>query len=99
MLAEVRATAERLGAKPTLARVDALERQLNSSSPTYPAGLTAREVDVLRFVATGMSDVEVAEALSISPRTVSTHLTSIYTKLDVNSRTAAAIVARDLDLL
>jgi ATP/maltotriose-dependent transcriptional regulator MalT len=57
--------------------------------PAYPAGLSAREVDILRLVAQGLSDIEVAERLVISPRTVTTHLTSIYNKLGVNSRVAA----------
>lgn len=57
--------------------------------PSYPAGLTAREVEVLRWVAAGYTDNEIAEKLIISPRTVSTHLTSIYNKLGVASRTAA----------
>ncbi len=99
VLAEVRTVAESLDARPTLARVTALENQISVAPPVYPAGLTTREVDVLRLVATGMSDVEVAEELSISPRTVSSHLTSIYTKLEVNSRTAAAMAARDLSLV
>ena len=59
------------------------------TSPTYPAGLTAREVEVLRLVAQGLTDAEVAEQLVISPRTVNTHLTSIYSKLQVTSRSAA----------
>ncbi len=58
-------------------------------SPRYPAGLTTREVEVLRLVAHGLTDVQVAEQLVISPRTVNTHLTSIYNKLGVDSRTAA----------
>jgi DNA-binding CsgD family transcriptional regulator len=95
LLADVRAIAEGLDAAPTLARVAALEQRLSSGLPAYPAGLTAREVDVLRLVARGMSDAEVAERLFISPRTVGSHLTSIYTKLDVGSRTAAAAAARD----
>ncbi len=55
----------------------------------YPAGLSAREVGVLRLVAQGLTDAQVAERLVISPRTVNTHLTSIYHKLGVDSRTAA----------
>lgn len=55
----------------------------------YPAGLTAREVEVLRWVTLGLTDIQVAEKLVISPRTVSTHLTSIYNKLGVSSRSAA----------
>jgi len=56
---------------------------------SYPAGLTAREVEVLRLVAQGLSDAQVAEKLVISPRTVNSHLTSIYNKLGVDSRAAA----------
>lgn len=65
---------------------------------TYPVGLTSREVEVLRMVAKGLSDAEVAEALVISIRTVTTHLTSIYNKLGVNSRTAATRFALEHSL-
>ena len=57
--------------------------------PIHPLGLTAREVDVLRLVAEGLTDAKVAEKLVLSPRTVSTHLRSIYNKLGINSRSAA----------
>jgi DNA-binding CsgD family transcriptional regulator len=57
--------------------------------PIHPSGLTRREVDVLRLVAEGLTDTKVAEQLVLSPRTVSTHLRSIYNKLGINSRTAA----------
>src|SRR5258708_30185006 len=66
-----------------------------SSSPTtaspltYPNGLTTREVEVLRLVAQGLTNEQVAQRLVISPRTVDTHLTSIYSKIGVSSRTAA----------
>ncbi len=59
------------------------------SSPLYPDVLTAREVEVLRVVAQGLTNEQVAERLVISPRTVDTHLTSIYSKIGVSSRTAA----------
>ncbi|HJT58697.1 MAG TPA: protein kinase [Ktedonobacteraceae bacterium] len=62
---------------------------LSSSFPVYPDGLTAREVEVLRLLAEGMSVAQIAEALIISPRTVSTHITSIYRKIQVSSRSAA----------
>ena len=65
----------------------------------YPAGLTPREVDVLRLVADGLTDAQVAQALVISPRTVNAHLTSVYRKLDVNSRTAASRFAIEQGLL
>jgi len=57
--------------------------------PSYPDGLTAREVEVLRIVAQGLTNEQVAKRLVISPRTVDTHLTSIYSKIGVSSRTAA----------
>ncbi len=59
------------------------------TAPTYPAGLTAREVEILRLVVQGLTDAQVAEQLVISPRTVNWHLTSIYSKLGVSSRAAA----------
>ncbi len=58
-------------------------------SPTYPAGLTTREVEVLRLVAGGLTDLQIAEKLVLSPRTVHTHISSIYNKLGVSSRSAA----------
>jgi DNA-binding CsgD family transcriptional regulator len=54
------------------------------------ADLTAREIAVLRLVAQGLTDAQVAERLIISPRTVNAHLRSIYSKLGVTTRTAAA---------
>ena len=57
--------------------------------PTYPAGLTAREVEVLRLVSSGLTDLQIAEKLVLSPRTVHAHISSIYNKLDVTSRSAA----------
>ncbi len=52
-------------------------------------GLTEREIEVLRSVAHGLTDVQVAEQLMISPRTVHSHLNSIYSKLGITSRSAA----------
>ncbi len=68
-------------------------------SPAYPAGLTAREVEVLRLVAAGLTDAQVADQLVISLRTVTTHLTSIYNKLGVNSRTSATRFAVERHLV
>jgi DNA-binding CsgD family transcriptional regulator len=88
---EARAICESLAAGPTLKRIDALLLRLEARPATigYPAGLTPREVDVLRLVAQGLTDAEVAERLFMARRTVNTHLTSIYTKLNVSSRAAA----------
>jgi DNA-binding NarL/FixJ family response regulator len=61
--------------------------------------LTGRELDVLRLVAVGNSNAEIAERLVLSDKTVARHLTNIFAKLDVPSRTAAVAYARDHDLL
>lgn len=54
-------------------------------SPKYPAGLTEREVEVLCLVARGLTDDQIARQLVIAPRTVNSHLTSIYRKIGVSS--------------
>jgi DNA-binding NarL/FixJ family response regulator len=59
------------------------------TSPIYPHGLTAREVDVLRLLAQGFTNAQIAEALVVSLLTVKAHLRSIYSKLGVTSRSAA----------
>lgn len=73
--------------------------RINSASTSYPAGLSQREVEVLRLVAAGMTDPQVAETLVLSTRTVSTHLRSIYRKLNVTSRQAATRFALEHHLL
>ena len=57
--------------------------------PMMEFHLTKREIEILRLVATGITDAQVAKELFLSTRTVSKHLESIYNKLQVNSRTAA----------
>ena len=64
-------------------------RMHTEASPAYPEGLSGREVEVLRLLAHGLTDAQIAEALVISPRTVNAHLRSIYAKLNVTSRHAA----------
>ena len=64
-----------------------------------PHGLTAREVEVLRLVAGGSSNREVADALVVSEHTVARHLQNIYAKLGVSSRTAASAFAFEHGLL
>ena len=71
-----------------LERLD-LRRELKGSG----AGLSLRETEVLRLVAGGLTDGEVAERLFVSPRTVHAHLRAVYRKLGVGSRTAAVHAA------
>ena len=61
--------------------------------PTLPDGLTAREAEVLRLVASGKSNAQIAAELVLSEKTVARHLSNIFAKLGVNSRTAAAAYA------
>jgi predicted ATPase/DNA-binding CsgD family transcriptional regulator len=63
--------------------------------PTYPDGLTAREVEVLRLLAGGLTDIQIAEKLVLSPRTVHAHISSIYNKLGVTSRSMATRYAME----
>jgi DNA-binding NarL/FixJ family response regulator len=58
-----------------------------------PDGLSAREVEVLRLVASGQSNPQIADTLFLSPKTVQRHLSNIFTKTGVTSRTAAAAYA------
>jgi DNA-binding NarL/FixJ family response regulator len=87
-LETARAAFGRLGARPDQARVDALVGRDHTDG-----GLTAREVEVLRLVASGRSNAEIAAALVISEHTVARHLQNIFGKLGVSTRTAAAAYA------
>ncbi len=69
------------------------------SPPARPAGLTAREVEVLRLVARGRTNREVAERLVISPKTVGRHVENLYRKIGVSSRAAAAVYAMENELI
>lgn len=69
------------------------------SGATYPDGLSAREVEVLRFIAQGWTDARIAEQLVISRRTVNTHLTSIYSKIQVTTRSGATRYAMEHHLV
>jgi predicted ATPase/DNA-binding NarL/FixJ family response regulator len=66
-----------------------------SASAEYPAGLTAREVEVLRLVATGLTNGQIAEQLVVSPYTINAHLRTIFGKIGVTSRSAATRWAAD----
>lgn len=95
--------AELLAARRTFAGVGAApaERDVATLLGEHgaPAGLTAREVEVLRLVATGSSNPEIAAALVLSEKTVARHMSNIFTKLDVRTRTAAAAFAYEQRLL
>ena len=64
----------------------------------FSAGLTAREVEVLRLVAQGRSNREIAAELFIAEKTARNHVERVYTKLGVNNRTQATLAAIDRGL-
>ena len=61
--------------------------------PAELASLTARERDVLRLIAKGMTNDAIAEELFVSPRTVTTHITRMYAKLGISNRAEAVAIA------
>jgi DNA-binding CsgD family transcriptional regulator len=81
---------ERLGALPDLARAESLSGRAGTAD-TH--GLTARELEVLRLVAAGKTNRDIAASLVISEHTVARHVQNIFTKLGVSSRTAATAFA------
>lgn len=80
---------QRLGAAPDVAEATALI----GGGQELPGGISAREAEVLRLVAVGKTNREIADELVISPHTVARHLQNIFAKLDVPSRSAATAFA------
>ncbi|MFV2178316.1 response regulator transcription factor, partial [Actinomadura sp. LOL_011] len=103
------AASVRLGTAADLARglraeplaglvADLLRRTRSPRNGTAPLGLTPREFEVLRLVAEGRSNRDIAAALFISAKTASVHVSNILGKLDVASRGEAAATAHRLSL-
>jgi ATP/maltotriose-dependent transcriptional regulator MalT len=85
-----------LGAVPDLARAQSLSRM---AVATPASGLTGRELEVLRLVATGMTNRSIAADLFLSEKTVARHVSNIFTKLGLSSRAAATAYAYEHDLV
>jgi DNA-binding NarL/FixJ family response regulator len=88
---------EQLGAAPDLARTQALFRGRAAAKPA--GGLTARELEVLRLVATGKTNRSIAADLFLSEKTVARHVSNIFSKLGLSSRAAATAYAYEHDLV
>jgi len=87
-------TFEKLGAAPAAAQAAALTAPASAqASPRAGTGLTGREIEVLRLVATGAKNRTIAGRLRISEKTVARHVSNIFTKLDLSSRAAATAYA------
>jgi DNA-binding NarL/FixJ family response regulator len=80
---------------------DALPSERDGSGPTrgYPHGLTEREVEVLRHLASGKTNGEIAEELFVSVRTVERHVANIYAKIGTRGRANATAYALSLNLI
>jgi DNA-binding CsgD family transcriptional regulator len=85
-----------LGAVSDLGHAQALSRRADARPP---GGLTPRELEVLRLVATGMTNRAIAADLFLSEKTVARHVSNIFTKLDLSSRAAATAYAYEHDLV
>jgi len=98
------ATATRLEAAPLQSALEALARRgrldlgVGRAAQRTPAGLTPRELEVLRLLVEGRSNRQIAEQLFISAKTASVHVTNLLAKLGVHSRLEAAAMARRLGL-
>jgi predicted ATPase/DNA-binding CsgD family transcriptional regulator/Tfp pilus assembly protein PilF len=76
-------------AEVTASEQDDTEAPTRHTADGYPGGLTEREVVVLRLVAQGLTNAQIARELALSPHTINVHLRTIYSKLNVPSRAAA----------
>lgn len=99
--AEVRALAKagRLDADAVDAVLGAAGHFVGRRRTTLPRGLTAREIEVLRLLARGLTTAQIAGALHITAKTAEHHIGHIYTKIDVSTRGAAALFAMEHDLV
>ncbi len=95
-LEAARAVFRRLGAAPALARVETL---LATRSAAGSSGLSSRELEVLRLLATGKTNRAIADELVLAVRTVDRHVSNVFTKLGVSSRAAATAYAYEHDLV
>ena len=79
--------------------IDYSPQHLNTSAPLLVEPLSERELEILRLIAAGQSNKEIARTLVIAPGTVKKHTNNIYGKLGVHSRTQALVQAKTLNLL
>ncbi|HZA25062.1 MAG TPA: LuxR C-terminal-related transcriptional regulator, partial [Dehalococcoidia bacterium] len=96
LLDETLTISQQMGMRPLMERVVALQEHAEAQpvkTPAYPDGLTQREVEVLRLIALGRSNSEIANELVLSVRTVERHITNIYAKINARGRADATSYA------
>ena len=96
LLDESLAISTELGMRPLMERIGVLREQVESvpaKAPAYPDGLTQREIEVLRLIASGKSNQEIADELIISVNTVIRHVSNIFSKTGASNRAEAATYA------
>ncbi len=96
LLNESLAIATELGMRPLIARVSERLERVHAKpdpAPAYPDGLTEREVEVLRLVASGKTNLEISEELVIAEGTARRHVANIYEKIGASNRVEAAAYA------
>jgi len=99
LLADALAESTALGMNALTPRISALAEAIAKQPPEYPCGLSEREVGVLRLMAMGRNNREIAQVLGISPNTVANHVRSILEKTYTANRTEAAAFANREGLL
>lgn len=94
LIEDARAAAAGMGMRTLTERIDEVRRSIgHASSPACPAGLSAREAQVLQLVASGLGNREIAKRLFLSPNTVANHIRAILAKTESANRTEAAAFA------
>ena len=97
LLSESLAISSDLGMGPLMSRVIALQERAASQpvrTPSYPNGLTQREVEVLLLITRGKTARAIAVQFSLSPRTVQRHISNLYAKINVRNRVEATAFAQ-----
>ncbi len=79
--------------------IKSLPKGIRKTTRANPANLTERELDVLQLMKEGLQNKEIADRLFVSPKTVDHHISSIFFKLEVNSRTKAVQEAQQMNIL
>lgn len=99
LIGDVTPVVHELGMKPLITKLQSLSDAVKVGSPESPGGLTERELEVLRLVATGNSNQRIADQLFLSRYTVVRHISNIFGKIDAANRAEATTFAHEHDLL